>query len=50
MSVFICILLLSRQDRTSVATHLPLAWSRPSKQEEGRLMSQLRDMEDMFTN
>jgi len=38
------------QDRTSVATHLPLAWSRSSRQEEGRLMSQLRDMEDMFTN
>merc|ERR1712013_705150 len=38
------------QDRTSVATHLPLAWSKSTKQEEDRFISQLRVMEDMFSN
>jgi len=38
------------QDRTSVATHLPLAWSKSTKQEEDRFISQLKVMEDMFSN
>jgi len=36
------------QDRSSVSTHLPLAWSRTSRQEEDRLMSHLRTLEDKF--
>eukprot|EP00091_Calanus_sinicus_P008879 TRINITY_DN21149_c0_g1_i1.p2 TRINITY_DN21149_c0_g1~~TRINITY_DN21149_c0_g1_i1.p2 ORF type:complete len:109 (-),score=32.47 TRINITY_DN21149_c0_g1_i1:51-377(-) len=38
------------QDRSSVSTHLPLAWSRTSRQEEDRLMSHLRTLEDKFCN
>jgi len=38
------------QDRTQVATHLPLAWSRPSKQEEDRLMTVLKEMEKQFSD
>merc|ERR1719318_2525168 len=34
------------QDRSSVSTHLPLAWSRTSRQEEDRLMSHLRTLEE----
>jgi len=37
------------QDRASVATHLPLAWSRATSQEKERLINQLRNMEDLYS-
>jgi len=37
------------QDRTSVATHLPLAWSKSSRQEEDSFIRQLKSMEDMYS-
>jgi len=37
------------QDRASVATHLPLAWSRATSQEKDRLINQLRNMEDLYS-
>eukprot|EP00092_Neocalanus_flemingeri_P015866 GFUD01017176.1.p1 GENE.GFUD01017176.1~~GFUD01017176.1.p1 ORF type:complete len:323 (-),score=104.13 GFUD01017176.1:146-1114(-) len=38
------------QDRTQVATHLPLAWTRTGQQDEDRLMSELRQMEGQFSS
>jgi len=37
------------QDRASVATHLPLAWSRATSQEKERLINHLRNMEDLYS-
>jgi len=37
------------QDRGSVATHLPLAWSRATLQEKERLINQLKNMEDLYS-
>jgi len=37
------------QDRTSVATHLPLAWSKSTRQEEDSFIRQLKNMEDMYS-
>jgi len=37
------------QDRASVATHLPLAWSRATSQEKERLTNQLRNMKDLYS-
>ena len=37
------------QDRTAVATHLPLAWTRSSQQDRDTLMKTLADMKDTYT-
>ena len=37
------------QDRKAVATHLPLAWSKSSPQEDARLMELLSEMSKKFT-
>ena len=37
------------QDRTAVATHLPLAWTKSSQEDKEKLMKTLADMKDKFT-
>jgi len=38
------------QDRTQVATHLPLAWTRTSEEEEKNMMEILKEMKNKFSN